>query len=209
MASDELRIGDRERDEAVSYLREHHSTGRLDTLEFDDRMSKALEARTRRELDQLFLDLPYPKPSSGSTVANPYAVYGPEPVYDIAPAPMPSPSDNRPIQVHPATPWYAQWWMILVAVMLNAVTDVWFFIPAMAIWLWFIYPSMVRPRQLNAAAQQPYQPRQLTFVERDSLMLDVRAGRKVHAVKRYREMTGADLRTAKYAIDAMGREIGY
>ncbi|HSN42797.1 MAG TPA: DUF1707 domain-containing protein [Propionibacteriaceae bacterium] len=54
----EPRIGDRERDEAVARLREHHAAGRLDLSEFSDRMTRALEARTRSDLAPLFVDLP-------------------------------------------------------------------------------------------------------------------------------------------------------
>lgn len=52
------RIGDAERDRAVSRLTEHLTAGRLDQLEFDDRMGRALAARTQADLDPLFTDLP-------------------------------------------------------------------------------------------------------------------------------------------------------
>jgi hypothetical protein len=63
------RIGDAERDRAVEYLRDHLADGRLDQEEFDDRLTRALTARTQADLDPLFSDLPGPKP--GQTVANP------------------------------------------------------------------------------------------------------------------------------------------
>lgn len=53
-----MRIGDSERDAAVSALRDHHVAGRLTAEEFDERMSSALAAHTRGELDALFTDLP-------------------------------------------------------------------------------------------------------------------------------------------------------
>ena len=56
------RIGDSERDQATEYLREHLAQGRLDQIEFDERMTSALEARTQPELDSLFADLPAPRP---------------------------------------------------------------------------------------------------------------------------------------------------
>ena len=58
------RIGDAERDEAVEALREHMAQGRLDQSEFDERLTTALSARTRADLDPLFTDLPDPKPGS-------------------------------------------------------------------------------------------------------------------------------------------------
>lgn len=58
------RIGDAERDAAVESLQEHMSLGRLTSEEFDERMSKALQARTRGDLAGLFADLPGGPPDS-------------------------------------------------------------------------------------------------------------------------------------------------
>ncbi|PIE97278.1 MAG: hypothetical protein CR979_04130, partial [Propionibacterium sp.] len=52
------RVGDEDRDAAVAALREHTAAGRLDMTEFDDRMTKALQARTFHDLNILFRDLP-------------------------------------------------------------------------------------------------------------------------------------------------------
>ena len=52
------RIGDAERDAAVEKLREHLVAGRLTMEEFDDRMTKAMAAKTSADLDPLFADLP-------------------------------------------------------------------------------------------------------------------------------------------------------
>lgn len=56
------RIGDAERDEAVTLLQQHMAAGRLDEQEFAERMSTALTARTQADLDSLFVDLPGDKP---------------------------------------------------------------------------------------------------------------------------------------------------
>lgn len=58
----EPRIGDADRDQAVGFLQEHLAQGRIDASEFDDRMSRALKARTASELATLFDDLPEPRP---------------------------------------------------------------------------------------------------------------------------------------------------
>ena len=58
----EPRIGDADRDQAVGFLQEHMAQGRIDASEFDDRMSRALKARTASELATLFDDLPEPRP---------------------------------------------------------------------------------------------------------------------------------------------------
>lgn len=44
--------------------------------------------------------------------------------------------------------------------------------------------------------------------EPDAVMLELLAGRKVHAVKAYREATGASLLEAKNAVDAIARQHG-
>src|SRR5262245_29120804 len=67
----EPRIGDADRDQAVAFLQEHMAQGRIDASEFDDRMGRALKAKTGSELAVLFEDLPEPRPSS----ANPRATF--------------------------------------------------------------------------------------------------------------------------------------
>lgn len=53
-----LRIGDAERDAAVSSLGEHFAAGRLTREEFDERLERAWAAKTTEEVDPLFVDLP-------------------------------------------------------------------------------------------------------------------------------------------------------
>jgi hypothetical protein len=62
----EPRIGDADRDQAVAFLQEHMAKGRIDASEFDDRMSRALKAKTGSELSILFADLPEPRPPTAS-----------------------------------------------------------------------------------------------------------------------------------------------
>jgi hypothetical protein len=54
----ELRASDADRDLAIAELSEHFQTGRLTQEEFDERTAQALQARTGRELTELFADLP-------------------------------------------------------------------------------------------------------------------------------------------------------
>lgn len=54
----ELRIGDLERDAAVSALGDHYAAGRLTKEEYDVRADAAWQARTRSDLMPLFVDLP-------------------------------------------------------------------------------------------------------------------------------------------------------
>lgn len=54
----DMRAGDADRERLVEQLREHHAAGRLTLDEFDDRMTKAYEAKTYGELRTLTRDLP-------------------------------------------------------------------------------------------------------------------------------------------------------
>jgi hypothetical protein len=55
-----IRIGDAERDTAVSDLGDHFAAGRLSREEFDERADQAMQARFSSDLDPLFVDLPKP-----------------------------------------------------------------------------------------------------------------------------------------------------
>lgn len=208
-----LRIGDGERDAAVEMLQEHHAAGRLDSSEYYTRMERVLQARTQIEVDQMFTDLPEPKPHAPGTLA-PYSAVTPasasESIYDADVDTMGEGTD----------PWYAQWWMILVAVGLTVVTrgNIGFVIPMMAIWLWVIYPSLsstkmrhqqARQRRMNAPYQPPGYAVTLTADQRRRITGQLDAGRNIHAIKLYREFTGAGLKEAKLAIDNWDRQIGY
>lgn len=224
-----MRIGDAERDEAVDMLREHHATGRLSTEEFDDRMGRALSARTHSELIELFNDLPTPKPGASGygatapgsaspysygtpepqpygTTASPYGSFEP-PAYGAELNPYEAPPEAVPATA--ARPWYAQWWMIVIAVVAAGALDFGFPLVMMtAVWLWVIYPAVFEQRRNRALQHAAGPPRPLTYSEREWVMDEVRAGRKINAIKRYRELTGADLRTAKSTVDSWSRQIG-
>lgn len=185
------RIGDAERDDAIGLLTDHHSAGRLSVDEFNDRMTKAFECRTMADLHALFRDLPGRRPGS----------------------PLPAPTQPEPLPDYDDTPeetlpWYAQWWMILVAVGATIVfDDIWFVIPLMAIWLWIIYPNLHQSRRVQQIARAH---RPLTLEEQQRVMAEVRVGRKIHAIKLYRELTGAGLKEAVDTIeDWERRQIGF
>ncbi|QNN53351.1 DUF1707 SHOCT-like domain-containing protein [Nocardioides mesophilus] len=61
-SSPDLRIGDAEREAAISALGEHYAAGRLDKEEYDERAAIAWTARTVSALRPLFADLPAPHP---------------------------------------------------------------------------------------------------------------------------------------------------
>ncbi len=60
-----LRIGDTERESALQALGEHLSAGRLDLDEYGERSASVTAARTRKDLSDLFADLPAPYPQFG------------------------------------------------------------------------------------------------------------------------------------------------
>ncbi|PPK69765.1 DUF1707 domain-containing protein [Actinokineospora auranticolor] len=71
---DGIRISAAERDEAVTMLGAHMSTGRLEVEEYEFRTVRAAAARTRAEIESLFSDLPAPHPDlSGAARPNPSA----------------------------------------------------------------------------------------------------------------------------------------
>ena len=114
--SKDLRIGDAERDAAVTALGEHFAAGRIDAQEFEDRSSAAWAARSASALSPLFEDLPAPHPRN--------AVAGPaQPSGAAAGRPAWSPRI-------PPLPIIALW--IAVA----AMTGFWFPVVVLA-WFWF------------------------------------------------------------------------
>jgi len=54
----DLRVSDAERAEVADRLAKHYSDGRLDQAEFDERIDRAMRAKTESDLSGLFDDLP-------------------------------------------------------------------------------------------------------------------------------------------------------
>jgi hypothetical protein len=70
--SDEhIRVSDADRNAVAERLAAHYSDGRLDQAEFDERVSRAMSAKTRGDLDGLFDDLPDPEPAGASGPGGP------------------------------------------------------------------------------------------------------------------------------------------
>jgi hypothetical protein len=57
-AAGPVRIGDAERDQAVSLLGDHFAAGRLNREELDERIDQAIQAKFTTDLRPLFADLP-------------------------------------------------------------------------------------------------------------------------------------------------------
>ena len=67
------RVADADRDRTVTLLREHVVEGRLTLDEFSERTGRALEARTRGELDAVMADLPVARRARAVLLARPVA----------------------------------------------------------------------------------------------------------------------------------------
>jgi hypothetical protein len=57
-ADQHIRVSDAERNAVVELLGQHYAEGRLDQAEFDERVNRAMAAKTRGDLEGLFDDLP-------------------------------------------------------------------------------------------------------------------------------------------------------
>jgi hypothetical protein len=106
-----VRIGDAERDRAVSTLGDHFAAGRLTREEFDTRVDQAMAARFDNDLRPLFVDLPRTE------------VATPSPAYATAPV------------MRSAWPLMLMWWLpfllvgsVVAAVLVGAPWLIWGFV---------------------------------------------------------------------------------
>ncbi|HYP45807.1 MAG TPA: DUF1707 domain-containing protein [Propionibacteriaceae bacterium] len=128
------RIGDAERDRAAELLRDHLAEGRLDQGEFDDRVTRALTARTQADLDPLFTDLPGPRPG-GSSLAPAFQA----PPWQQPPAPLEYVSSPAPVPAKSGHPWgissTAAWIIVIIAVSAFNAWDNWWWLVFIPIFL--------------------------------------------------------------------------
>lgn len=78
-----IRIGNEDRERAVRALGEHFADGRLDPVEFEERITAVYAARTLDDLEPLFHDLP----RAGSALAPPPPAAPPYPAHPDQAAP--------------------------------------------------------------------------------------------------------------------------
>lgn len=193
-----IRIGDAERDEAISRLRAHHAAGRIDMIEFDDRMEKALEARTAGDLKSIFLDLP-DEPFDELVPPRPFPAAGPHP-YVPAHRPMQS------VEARVTKPAYAApgfFWIVFFVVIFTGMR-LWPLLVIAAVWFFGIVPAIQAAR-----GPRPVERQRFFYPAGDidaELRALVHANRKIDAVRRFREVYGGGLREAKEAVDRIERE---
>ncbi len=79
-AGPHMRVSDAERAEVADRLSRHYGDGRLDQAEFEERLDRAMKAKTRADFDGLFTDLPEDGPGFGpGGPASGSAASGPRP----------------------------------------------------------------------------------------------------------------------------------
>ncbi|WP_141981958.1 DUF1707 domain-containing protein [Saccharothrix saharensis] len=71
----QVRIGDQQREEAISALNDHFAAGRLEIGEYEQRVGYASAAQSAQELAALFHDLPQPHPAFLPPTYPPTAAY--------------------------------------------------------------------------------------------------------------------------------------
>lgn len=126
----DVRASDRDREAAVERLRSALNEGRLNLLEYDDRLSRAYQSVTYGELADLFVDLPAPGSASSGTL-------------EAAPprrVPKPPPASPRALALLPT--WVKVLWTIwLTAVSINLV--VWLLVSVSSLDLAYFWPMWV------------------------------------------------------------------
>jgi hypothetical protein len=137
MNTEQLRVGDAERDEVTTALHEHFAQGRLTRDELDERLTATLSARTVGDLRKVTADLPGTPavPSPGPPVAAAYWGRGP---YAAAwPRGGWGPRRGRPFGP-----------LLLVAVVVTALTGGWFILPLLAcVWLTVAFTGLRHARR--------------------------------------------------------------
>ncbi|GAB2981120.1 DUF1707 domain-containing protein [Amycolatopsis acidiphila] len=119
-----LRVGDADREAAMTALGEHLSAGRVDIDEYGDRTARVSSAKTRRELLAVFDDLPEPRPKLAGEE---------EPPAQAAPPRRAGGGLRRSLAALVPLSWLAatvvgvfgQYWMWLVFVVPVALTALW------------------------------------------------------------------------------------
>ena len=157
------RIGDAERDRAVGYLQEHMAQGRLDGAEFDERLTRALQARTQADLQPLFDDLPEPRPSSEVATTSSFA---PPPwanttagATSLVPTSQPGPVGRRGQMPRAASIALAAVWPATILIYVATDFDNWWLFVAAAMLTFFL-------RRVFSPEQPPEDPEKPRQVER-------------------------------------------
>lgn len=104
---DHQRIGNQQREEAITALNDHFAMARLDITEYQERVNRASGAQSYGELAELFRDLPQPHPPFLAPPSVPFTAV-PAPPPGFAPQPTqpyyPPPTGPQPQYALPQPP---------------------------------------------------------------------------------------------------------
>lgn len=128
---DNMRVSDAERAEVADLLGRHYGDGRLDKQEFDERVARAMSAKTRADLNGLFDDLPDIEPPDGESaregrgggIGGPGGVPGPARPFRAG--------RRHGGRTHPVLVVVAA--IVLASIAFHALTHILFFVPWFAI----------------------------------------------------------------------------
>jgi hypothetical protein len=121
-----MRVSDAERQAVADRLAEHYSEGRLDQAEFDERVGRAMSAKTRADLNGLFDDLPQAGYAHASGVpADTGGPWGPE-----------GPGSGTPVRRHRRG--HGLLAVVLVGFVLIAAAHAVFWLTVPWLWLGFL-----------------------------------------------------------------------
>lgn len=130
MTRPELRIGDREREAALTALGEHYAAGRITKDEYDERSAVIWAARTNGQLWPVFADLPGPHQARGAMALGPRTA-GP------APWEPPPQARRRPGRGIPILP------LVVLVIVATVVLDAWPLLLLIGVLWWFGVLRMV------------------------------------------------------------------
>ncbi len=144
--SPEIRIGDAEREAAVTALGEHYAAGRLTKDEYDERAEQAWAARTSSALAPLFSDLPALR-GAGPTSARAGSAPGPG-----------APSSWRPRR-RPGFPFLPVLLLVVGLAMLVHVPWPFLLLFGWLLWRGFAFRAFGGRRWSRDGSQQGWPPR--------------------------------------------------
>lgn len=170
-------------------------------IEFDTRMTAALQARTADDLTVLFDDLPG---TTARTVTDPRKVDFQPHLYER----RRTLDDGRL-----ARPWYAQWWWIAAAAGLAGLSLLHWSAVFWVVMVWLVigYPVLNRvkppPALMRRRRGVPVHA-VLTDWELGQVEQQLRSNRFAHAITTYRRFTGASYHEAEQQVSRLRRSIG-
>lgn len=203
---DFIRIGDAERDEAVSLLREHHAAGRLTSVEFDERVGRALQAKVADDLAALFSDLPGRKPGQPRSVPTGAPVAPSSPVQPYAVAPTYGAASPVAAAPAPNNGQRAQWVILAVVAVIVVMSGMRLFPLLIVAVVWVLISS--RRHQSAPKRIAPPPPRLLTRDGHRTVLHYLSVGDDAMAFSTYQNLTGADPAATDLALRALAREVG-